>query len=68
LRCDGVGGFAGSGGRRCRVKLLSRMAALRLKRGWFAERDGGIDDNEIVVLKKIIAHIKPEERDQTMRD
>jgi hypothetical protein len=44
------------------------MAALRLKRGWFAERDGGIDDNEIGVLKKIIAHIKPEERDQTMRD
>lgn len=33
-----------------------------------AERDGVIDDNEIRVLKKIIAHIKPEEIDQAMRD
>jgi hypothetical protein len=68
LSRDQVGGFAGSGGRRYRVKLLSRMAALRFQRGWFAERDGVIDDNEIGVLKKIIAHIKPEELDQTMRD
>ncbi|MDH1055061.1 hypothetical protein [Aquipseudomonas alcaligenes] len=33
-----------------------------------AERDGAIDDNEIRVLKKIIAQIKPEEIDQAMRD
>ncbi|MBU2325191.1 MAG: hypothetical protein KJ884_19750 [Gammaproteobacteria bacterium] len=33
-----------------------------------AERDGVIDDNEVRVLKKIIAHIKPEELDQAMRD
>ncbi|WP_445936941.1 hypothetical protein [Pseudomonas sp.] len=33
-----------------------------------AERDGVIDDNEIRVLKKIIAQIKPEESDQPMRD
>jgi hypothetical protein len=33
-----------------------------------AERDGVIDDNEIRVLKKIIAQIKPEELDQPMRD
>ncbi|WP_439887765.1 hypothetical protein ACSX1C_00470 [Pseudomonas sp. MBLB4123] len=33
-----------------------------------AERDGVIDDNEIRVLKKIIAHIKPEEIDQPMQD
>lgn len=33
-----------------------------------AERDGVIDDNEIRVLKKIIAHIKPEELDPAMRD
>ena len=33
-----------------------------------AERDGVIDDNEIRVLKKIIAHIKPDEIDQAMRD
>lgn len=33
-----------------------------------AERDGVIDDNEIRVLKKIIAQIKPEEIDQAMRD
>jgi len=33
-----------------------------------AERDGVIDDNEIRVLKKIIAQIKPEELDQAMRD
>lgn len=33
-----------------------------------AERDGVIDDNEIRVLKKIIAHIKPEEIDPAMRD
>lgn len=32
-----------------------------------AERDGAIDDNEIRVLKKIIAQIKPEEIDQAMR-
>lgn len=33
-----------------------------------AERDGVIDENEIRVLKKIIAQIKPEELDQPMRD
>ena len=33
-----------------------------------AERDGVIDDNEIRVLKKIIAQIKPEELDQPMGD
>ena len=33
-----------------------------------AERDGAIDDNEIRVLKKTIAQIKPEEIDQAMRD
>ena len=33
-----------------------------------AERDGVIDENEIRVLKKIIAHIKPEELDSAMRD
>lgn len=33
-----------------------------------AERDGVIDDNEIRVLKNIIARIKPEELDQAMRD
>ena len=33
-----------------------------------AERDVTIDDNEIRVLKKIIAQIKPEEIDQAMRD
>ena len=33
-----------------------------------AERDWAIDDNEIRVLKKIIAQIKPEEIDQAMRD
>ena len=33
-----------------------------------AERDGAIDENEIRVLKKIIAQIKPEEVDQAMRD
>jgi hypothetical protein len=33
-----------------------------------AERDGVVDDNEIRVLKKIIAQIKPEEIDQAMRD
>ncbi|WP_296271677.1 hypothetical protein [Pseudomonas sp. UBA6323] len=33
-----------------------------------AERDGVIDDNEIRVLKKIIAHLKPEEIDPAMRD
>lgn len=33
-----------------------------------AERDGAIDDNEIRVLKKIIAQINPEEIDQAMRD
>lgn len=33
-----------------------------------AERDGVIDDNEIRVLKKIIAQIKPEEIDQPMQD
>lgn len=33
-----------------------------------AERDGAIDDNEVRVLKKIIAQIKPEEIDQAMRD
>ena len=33
-----------------------------------AERDGAIDDNEIRVLKKIIAQMKPEEIDQAMRD
>ncbi|WP_447593217.1 hypothetical protein [Aquipseudomonas campi] len=33
-----------------------------------AERDGVIDENEIRVLKKIIAHVKPEEIDQAMRD
>ena len=33
-----------------------------------AERDGAIDDDEIRVLKKIIAQIKPEEIDQAMRD
>ena len=33
-----------------------------------AERDGAIDDNEIRVLKKIIAQIKPEDIDQAMRD
>ncbi len=33
-----------------------------------AERDGTIDDNEIRVLKKIIAHVRPEEIDQALRD
>ena len=33
-----------------------------------AERDGVIDDNEIRVLKKIIAHLNPAELDQPMRD
>lgn len=33
-----------------------------------AERDGVIDDNEIRVLKKIIAQVRPEEIDQAMRD
>ncbi|TBU80754.1 hypothetical protein DNK06_09680 [Pseudomonas daroniae] len=33
-----------------------------------AERDGVIDDNEIRVLTRIIARIKPEELDQPMRD
>lgn len=33
-----------------------------------AERDGVIDDNEIRVLKKIIAQVRPEEVDQAMRD
>ena len=33
-----------------------------------AERDGAIDDNEIRVLKKIIAQIKPEEIDQAIED
>ncbi|TBU71868.1 hypothetical protein [Phytopseudomonas daroniae] len=33
-----------------------------------AERDGVIDDNEIRVLTRIIARIKPEELDQPMCD
>ena len=33
-----------------------------------AERDGVIDDNEIRVLKNIVARIKPEEIDQPMQD
>ncbi|TBU94495.1 hypothetical protein [Phytopseudomonas dryadis] len=33
-----------------------------------AERDGVIDDNEIRVLTRIIARIKPEELDPPMRD
>ena len=33
-----------------------------------AERDGVIDDNEIRVLKNIVARIKPEEIDQAMQD
>lgn len=33
-----------------------------------AERDGVIDDNEIRVLTRIIARIKPQELDQPMRD
>lgn len=33
-----------------------------------AERDGVVDDNEIRVLQKIIAQVRPEEIDQAMRD
>ncbi|MDZ4190946.1 hypothetical protein OF113_19905 [Ectopseudomonas chengduensis] len=33
-----------------------------------AERDGVIDDNEVRVLKKIIAQVRPEEIDQPLRD
>ncbi|WP_068829296.1 hypothetical protein [Pseudomonas sp. BMS12] len=33
-----------------------------------AERDGVIDDNEIRVLKNIVARIKPEEIDAPMQD
>jgi hypothetical protein len=33
-----------------------------------AERDGVIDDNETRVLKKIIAHVRPEEIDPAMRE
>jgi len=33
-----------------------------------AEHDGVIDDNEIRVLKKIIAHVRLEEIDQPLRD
>ncbi|OEC45235.1 hypothetical protein A7D27_05425 [Pseudomonas sp. 1D4] len=33
-----------------------------------AERDGVIDDNEKRVLKKILAHVRPEEVDPTLRE
>lgn len=51
--------FADDG--RLNVQELGTLLAI-------AERDGVIDDNEIRVLKKIIAHIKPEEIDQAMSD
>jgi hypothetical protein len=51
--------FANDG--RLDVQELASLLAI-------AERDGVIDDNEIRVLKNIIAHIKPEELDQPMRD
>lgn len=51
--------FADDG--RLDVEELGQLLAI-------AERDGAIDDNEIRVLKKIIAQIKPEEIDQAMRD
>ncbi|WFC63565.1 hypothetical protein EWH21_18180 [Pseudomonas sp. REST10] len=33
-----------------------------------AERDGVIDDNEVRVLRKIIAQVRPEEIDAALRD
>ncbi|MDN5516069.1 MAG: hypothetical protein L0G82_12610 [Pseudomonas sp.] len=33
-----------------------------------AERDGVIDDNEVRVLRKIIAQVRPEEIDSALRD
>lgn len=33
-----------------------------------AERDGNIDDNEIRVLKNIIARVRPEEVDDALRE
>ncbi|MFU6377652.1 hypothetical protein ACM792_20925 [Metapseudomonas otitidis] len=33
-----------------------------------AERDGVIDDNEKRVLKKILAHVRPEEVDPALRE
>ncbi|MFV9653428.1 hypothetical protein ACNFCK_00755 [Pseudomonas sp. NY15366] len=33
-----------------------------------AERDGEIDDNEVRVLRKIIAQVRPEEIDEALRD
>ena len=33
-----------------------------------AERDGVIDDNEVRVLRKIIAQVRPEEIDAVLRD
>ncbi|MDN6860526.1 hypothetical protein QO207_28380 [Pseudomonas sp. CAN2814] len=33
-----------------------------------AERDGVIDDNEVRVLKKIVALVKPDELDPAMRE
>jgi len=33
-----------------------------------AERDGEIDDNEVRVLRKIIAQVRPEEIDSALRD
>ncbi|PKM30414.1 MAG: hypothetical protein CVV08_16475 [Gammaproteobacteria bacterium HGW-Gammaproteobacteria-12] len=33
-----------------------------------AERDGVIDDNEVRVLRKIMAQVRPEEIDSALRD
>lgn len=33
-----------------------------------AERDGVIDDNEVRVLRKIMAQVRPEEVDSALRD
>jgi uncharacterized tellurite resistance protein B-like protein len=33
-----------------------------------AERDGEIDDNEVRVLRKIIAQVRPEEIDAALRE